>query len=89
MCNNCCKFSTNIAKTFVNNFLISRLFGKICKVIDSNPQKKDTYLLENKSEFLVNTAFQGKTRWVSVNPQISSSFVGTFDTQTSNFFWKV
>ena len=49
MYKNCCKFSTNVAKYFVNNCLTSRLFGKkICKVIDSNPQKKNAYLLENK-----------------------------------------
>ena len=28
MYDNCCKFSTNVAKNFVNNFLTSSIFGK-------------------------------------------------------------
>ena len=36
MCDNCCKFSTNVAKIFVNNFLIPKLFGIFFKVIGGN-----------------------------------------------------
>ena len=48
MYDNCCKFSTNVAKNFSTNFNIKTLWKFFFKIIDGNPQKKNTSLPENK-----------------------------------------
>ena len=53
MYENCCKFSTNVAKKFVNNFLISKLFWKIFLRLQMVILKRKTPLyLKNKRVFL-------------------------------------